>query len=415
MLGLVLLASLWSGAARAANGTETGDSLTISLLTMGPGEHPFTKFGHSAIWVHDAATGRDEIYNYGTFAFDSPTLFLDSARGTLPYWLSVQSLAGTLRSYEKAQRSLLASELELTPAQRAALHAALLENEKPEHRFYRYDFYRDNCATRVRDVIDRVLGGQIHARAHAPAKLSFRGHTLRLVADDGWLYAALGLAIGRGTDSPITFWDEGFLPARLHDLLLNTNVTRDGKQLPLVRSEHMLLPAAHFLARAWPPDWVGRYFRSGLALAALFAALGLGAHYGTRLRGVLSVAYMVLGLLLGVLGCALGYLTFMSSHFAAAANYNVLLAPPWLLVLVAIGPSMARGRPWAWRVARWLMNLTVCSTAVAVAAHAVQSFPQQNWSELAFAVPLWLGASAAAALTQTSMASRWVRPERDTE
>ncbi|MEO8905206.1 MAG: DUF4105 domain-containing protein, partial [Polyangiaceae bacterium] len=121
LLGLVVLVLLRAGAARAAAGADSGESLTISLLTMGPGEHPFTKFGHSALWVHDAATGRDEIYNYGTFAFDSPTLFLDSAQGKLPYWLSVQSLEGTLRTYSEAQRSLLSSELDLLPAERAAL------------------------------------------------------------------------------------------------------------------------------------------------------------------------------------------------------------------------------------------------------------------------------------------------------
>ena len=405
LLGLALLLFLLSGRARAASGSESGESLTISLLTMGPGEHPFTKFGHSAIWVHDAATGRDEIYNYGTFAFDSPTLFLDSAQGKLPYWLSVQSLPGTLQSYGEAQRSLLASELELTPAERAALYAALRENEKPEHRFYRYDFYRDNCATRVRDAIDRVIGGQIHARSHTPASMSFRDHTLRLVAEDGLLYAALGIAIGRGTDAPITFWDEGFLPARLHDLLVNTRITRDGKQLPLVRREQMLLSSASFLPRALPPAWLGRYFRVGLALGALFATLGLSAHYGTRLRGVLGMSYLLLGLLLGLLGCALCYLTFISWHFAAASNYNVLLVPPWLLAFVAIGPSMARGKPWAWRVARLLMNLTLLSTAFAVATHLVQSYPQQNWSELAFALPLWLGVTAAAHLTTATVTS----------
>ena len=84
----------------------------------------------------------------------------------------------------------------------------------------------------------------------------FRAHTLRLVADSGLLYAALGVAIGRGTDSPITFWDEGFLPARLHDLLVNTSVTRDGKQLPLVRREKLLLSSTEFLARDLAPDWL---------------------------------------------------------------------------------------------------------------------------------------------------------------
>src|SRR4051794_29813321 len=106
---LLLFAVLTSSAARA----EPGDELTISLLTMGPGEHPFTKFGHTALWVHDAQRERDEIYNYGTFSFDSPTALLDSIAGKLPYWLSAQSLKGTLLTSREQGRSLVASELEL--------------------------------------------------------------------------------------------------------------------------------------------------------------------------------------------------------------------------------------------------------------------------------------------------------------
>jgi len=201
---LVLLALLASPALHAA---EPGVELSISLLTMGPGKHPFTKFGHSALWVHDAATQRDEVYNYGTFAFDSRTALLDSVQGKLPYWLSVQSWRGTLRLYGQQGRSLLASELELTPAERVRLQAALRENARPEHRYYRYDYYRDNCSTRARDIVDQVLGGRMQQwAAGQPASMSYRAHTQRLVADDRLLYAGLDLAVGRQTDTPVTFW-----------------------------------------------------------------------------------------------------------------------------------------------------------------------------------------------------------------
>src|SRR6478609_10992586 len=132
VLLLVLATLLASPTLHAA---EPGSELSISLLTMGPGEHPFTKFGHSAIWVHDDLAHRDEVYNYGTFAFDSPTLVLDSVAGKLPYWLSVQSMRGTLRLYRTQGRSVLASELELTPDERVRLYAALRENARPEHRY----------------------------------------------------------------------------------------------------------------------------------------------------------------------------------------------------------------------------------------------------------------------------------------
>ncbi|HEX2672805.1 MAG TPA: DUF4105 domain-containing protein, partial [Polyangiaceae bacterium] len=141
---LVLLAMFASSTLRAA---EPSAGLSISLLTMGPGAHPFTKFGHSAIWIHDPSAQIDEVYNYGTFAFDSPTLMVDSVAGKLPYWLSVQSMRGTLRTYRTQGRSLVASELELTPAEAARLYAALRENARPENAYYRYDYYRDNCST----------------------------------------------------------------------------------------------------------------------------------------------------------------------------------------------------------------------------------------------------------------------------
>lgn len=376
-------------ASAAIDANESGQALRISLLTMGPGEHPFTKFGHTAIWVHDASSGRDEVYNYGTFAFDSPTLALDSVQGNLPYWLSVQSLRGTLLTYREQGRSLLASELDLTPGQRAELYAALRRNALPEHRYYRYDYYRDNCATRVRDVIDRVIGGQLHAATRAPASMSFRAHTLRLVADSLPLYVALDLGVGRETDAPITFWDEGFLPARLHDMVLATRLVRDGKSVPLVLTEQRLLEASLPLPATRAPRWFLRYLLCGILLGGAFVVLGRSRSEVAR--RVLGGAYAFVGIGLSLLGCALSYLTFFSAHSAAAANYNVLATPVWLLALLPVGIGVARDRPRAWTAARWLTLTTLLSSAIALALHALTPYPQANGQILAVALPLWIG------------------------
>ena len=396
------LALSYAGLARAS---EPGEWLTVSLLTMGPGEHPFTKFGHSALWVHDARTNHDEVYNFGTFAFDSPTLLLDSVQGKLPYWLSVQSMTGTRVSYREQRRSLLSSELELTPAERVALLEALEENALPAHRYYRYDYYRDNCATRVRDALDRVLGGRLHAQGAGPARMSYRDHTLRLVADDPLLYVGLDLAVGRQTDAEITFWDEGFLPERLHALIAATRVVRDGHELPLVRSERMLLPAELPEPRSTAPNWRARYWDVGMFLGAVLAWLGVQARSKPAARRALGVASLVLGAPLGLLGCALTYLTFFSSHSAAAANYNVLLLPPWIL-LIALGSVAAwRGKSWGWRMTRWATLSSLVSTLIAIAVRALQSHAQVNNQELAVALPLWFGAAVAAHLAR----ARWAR------
>ena len=386
---LVLLALLASPRPCAA---EPGAELSISLLTMGPGKHPFTKFGHSAIWVHNATTLRDEVYNYGTFAFDSPTLVLDSVAGKLPYWLSVQSMRGTLRTYREQRRSLLASELELSPDERVRLYAALRENARPEHRYYRYDYYRDNCSTRVRDIVDRVLGKQIWHGVAEPATMSYRAHTQRLVADDRALYAALDLAVGRETDAAVTVWDEAWLPERLHALFARATVTRDGRQLPLIRSERTWLSSDFPAPRSAAPRWGGYYAAIGLALAVVVAGLGALARAGGRaLRVALGALYFTLGSTLGLLGCALCYLTFFSAHSAAAANYNVLLVPPWLLALAVAGVGVMRGRARAFQLARWTAWATLGTSALALFVHAVSHAPQANLQELALALPLWLG------------------------
>jgi hypothetical protein len=390
-----IVALLPVASARAA---EPGDSLTVSLLTMGPGEHPFTKFGHSAIWVHDSKTNRDEVYNFGTFAFESPTLLLDSVQGKLPYWLSVQSMSGTLATYREQRRSLLSSELELTPSERLDLLAALRDNALPEHRYYRYDYYRDNCATRVRDAMDRVLGGRLYARGAEPARMSYRAHTLRLVADDVSLYVALDLAVGRHTDSAITFWDEGFLPERLHDLVAKTSVLRDGLAVPLVRREQLLLPAQLPEPRAAAPNWRPRYWDVGMLLGALLSWLGVQARSRSAARAALGVASVLLGVPLGLLGCALAYLTFFSSHSAAAANYNVLLVPPWVLAVSVAGVAAWRKKPWGWRVARWATASAFITTLIALGIRVFLQHPQVNNQELAVALPLWLGAAIAARL-----------------
>jgi len=408
-LSLLLLSLLALFASPALSAAEPGAELRISLLTMGPGEHPFTKFGHSAIWVHDAATQHDEVYNYGTFAFNSPTLLLDSVEGKLPYWLSVQSMSSTLRVYRGQGRSLVASELELTAAERASLHAALRENARPEHRYYRYDYYRDNCSTRVRDIVDNAIGGRMRQAKAEPASMGYRAHTQRLVADGPLLYAGLNLAVGRETDVQPSFFDEAWLPERLHALFEQTRVGHDGQTLPLIRSERTLLTSSFAEPRSSPPHWTGYYAALGLTLGMSLFGLGRAVRSGHRaLAAMLGALYGILGTTLGLLGCALCYLTFFSAHSAAASNDNVLLLPPWLLALSVAGVGVMRRKAGALRIVRWAALGALLTSVVALLMHALRPIPQGNWQELAVALPLWLG--VVLSTWQTSFGANTTKP-----
>jgi len=119
-------------AATKAPAAAPADPLSIYVMTFGPGDHPFFKFGHDALLVRDRAAGTERVYNFGTFRFDSPGLIVDFLHGRLTYWLSVSGLAPTVASYERENRTIVLQELALSPEAKAAMRAALDENARPE-------------------------------------------------------------------------------------------------------------------------------------------------------------------------------------------------------------------------------------------------------------------------------------------
>ncbi|HEY3594073.1 MAG TPA: DUF4105 domain-containing protein, partial [Polyangiaceae bacterium] len=271
---------------------ETAQPPSITLLTMGPGDQAFSKFGHIAIWVRDPESQREEVFNYGTFRFDSPWLILDFLKGNLRYWLSVDTPAHTLAVYRRERRTVLAQELALGPEESRALLAFLRNNALPENRYYRYDYYYDNCSTRIRDVLDRASHGAIRAAgqamvgrsviADAPGRLTFRGHTARLVAENFPLYAALDIVMGPLIDQPITQWEETFLPAELARLARKAEVPTLSGPVPLVTREYEVVTSDRPLPRDTPPRWAWRFGAVGAAAAAIMATLAAIRSRATR-------------------------------------------------------------------------------------------------------------------------------------
>ena len=182
----------------ASDAAVAVDPLTVEILTFGPGQHPFTRFGHNAIRIIDRSpgVGTDVVYNFGTFTFDSPRLIVDFLQGRLRYWLSRSSMAGTQALYRRENRDIEAQELDLSAAQKRALQSRLEVNARPENRDYRYDYFADNCSTRVRDALDAVLDGRLRAGAVGPGTMTLRAHALRMAADDLPLYTALLIVLG---------------------------------------------------------------------------------------------------------------------------------------------------------------------------------------------------------------------------
>jgi hypothetical protein len=142
-------------------GQVMGQAYRISLLTADPGDELYSAFGHSAIRVLDKASGEDYVFNYGTFDFNTPNFYGKFASGKLDYMLSVSTFAAFVSEYDRQGRGIKEQVLDLNSEQAGYMLEFLQVNYQPERRFYRYDFFYDNCATRIRDAMDLVLGDKL--------------------------------------------------------------------------------------------------------------------------------------------------------------------------------------------------------------------------------------------------------------
>lgn len=371
---------------------EPGDEYTVSVLTFGPGDHPFFKFGHNAILVHDSRHRTDRVYNFGTFAFDSPALIPVFLKGKLQYWLSVQSLRGTIEAYRRENRTIDAQELALPPALRKQIVDALDENARPENRYYKYDYYRDNCSTRVRDAVDKVTGGKVKEVSGGPAQMTWREHTMRLVADDWPIYLGLQIAMGDMIDQRIDVWREMFLPAKLQETLRKTKIADpDGEMRPLVRREQRILDAVRGPVRSEPPQRIPILLLVGALLGCGLAALGNVAHRIRGARIALGISSSVFGFLFGLLGLIFLMFWTYTDHEVAHHNENLLQCAPWAIALTGFGIGIARNQPAATRRALRVAQAALAASVLGLLCKVLPWFDQRNGEIIALILPIWIG------------------------
>jgi hypothetical protein len=362
-------------------------------MTMGPGAAVWERFGHNAIWIDDLSQEPDTTYNYGLFDFRQEHFLLRFIRGQMWYWMAGFPAEPYVQTYVIVNRSVWLQELNLPPAARLELREFLRWNERPEHRFYHYDYYRDNCSTRVRDAIDRVLGGAIEAQtASRPTRTTYRFHTQRLTANDPLIFTGLLLALGQQVDRPISAWEEMFLPLALRDHARGVTVTGpDGGRVPLVASERTLFESTAPPPPGAPPSWLQWYLLVGAVFGALAAALGGLARRRAAARLGLGVLAVLWGSLSGLGGVVLAGLWAFTDHAMAYRNENLFQVNPLVLALAVLVPLALAG---SGRAGRWARALALGLAAVSLLGFVLQVLPaldQVNGQVIALALPIHLG------------------------
>jgi hypothetical protein len=391
---LLALVSGPAPAQPAPDAREPGAELSVFLLTMGQGDLVWEKFGHNAIWIRDPGAGTDLVYNYGVFDFDSPGYWGRFVRGDWVYQLAVNTVDEILGAYQYFDRTIVAQELNLTPAQKAQLQEFLDWNALPENREYRYDYYLDNCSTRLRDALDRLLGGAMLAQnAGVLTETTYRWHSRRLIASDRLAYAGLAAGLGPAADRPISRWEEMFLPEKLKERVREVRVRRGEALEPLVLAEMVLYESTgREPEREEPPGWVEWFLLIGAAVGALMAGLGEATRRGSAVgRFVLAALSGIWGLLIGTGGLILVGLWTFTNHTIAHANENLLHFDPLALGLALLVPAAAYGVRWAAVPAWWLAMTVLGISVLGFAAQVLPGLDQVNAEIIALLLPAHLG------------------------
>lgn len=378
------------GSAQEPDPSATGAStMEVFLITIGPGRQVWERFGHNAIWVRDTLRGIDRAYNYGMFSFEEPGFLGRFVRGEMYYWMQGFDTDLMVRAYQAADRSIWVQQLDLTPEQMEAMYEFEQWNERPENRFYRYDYYRDNCSTRVRDAIDRVLGGGLRESAEGvETGTTYRSHFRRLLAPDPLVYAGGTFAIGSATDRPISVWEEMFLPVRMMEYLREVTVPDgEGGERPLVRREFTVYESTLGPEPDALPDWLFRFLAVGALLAGLLVLLGwLGSTRGSA-RFLAALTSSAWALLLGVGGVFMLGIWFLTAHWAGYRNENLFFLNPVALALAALIPFAAMGKRWAGRWARRLAAFVATVAVLGLILQPLPWFPQTNAEIIAAVLP----------------------------
>ncbi|MCM2335468.1 MAG: DUF4105 domain-containing protein [Pseudomonas sp.] len=358
----------------------------IGVATMQPGEIFWERFGHNAIVVVDEETGAATSYNFGFFDPGEPDFVSRFVRGDMRYRLVALPLEHDLAYYRDTGRGVTMQWLALPADEARELAAALAENARPENAQYRYDYFLDNCSTRVRDALDRALGGALRRQTEGRSQGStFRSEAVRLASPAPWMALGFDFGLGPAADVPQPLWAESFVPMRLATALRSARGP-DGR--PVVVEEQPLLP--HRLAPE-PDDAPRQWPLWGLWGLAIGTAVAVAGSRRPRVVATLALPFWTL---CGVLGGLMLFLWFGTEHRFAWANHNLWLASPLAWALLPGGWRIARGRA-AGRVFHVLLGTVAALALIGMFAHWLPVLPQRNAHWIALLVPIHAGLWAA--------------------
>lgn len=322
---------------------HTPSSTEVYLLTCSPGTESYSMYGHSAIRVYDSLSGIDLVYNWGVFDFSTPNFTYKFARGRLDYMLGVYPYERFVKEYFFEERSVVSQKINLTDRQLFKLKELLDDNYREENRYYRYDFFMDNCATRIRDILELTVGNDLIYPVTETGDIpSYRD---RIDEYQGgsfvWLDAGIDLLLGSPADNDCGFRESMFLPDYLMENMSATKVKSDS-------AAYLLLQEPVTVIEFEPPTMEVSLLKRPWLIVSVITLLLLFATFTIRKKIFHNIFDILFFGILFILAFLMIFTNYLTDHQAMGNNFNMVWLNPLLLLTPVIAFMKAPLR-WFWR------------------------------------------------------------------
>lgn len=305
---------------------QTGSDTSLYLITCGPGLETYSHYGHSALRVTIDSKGSDVVYNWGVFDFSTPNFGYRFAKGKLDYLLDAEPSNRFIRTYMQEERWVVFQKINLSGPEKKEMLELININLRPENIKYRYDFFYDDCSTRIRDLLEKVLGSKL---VYTPAPDKFKPTFRYLVGtyqeEYPWLDFGIDLLMGTPADRKATDREKMFLPLELKKSFTGALVNRNGKMAPLLQNQQIVL------------DFPNPSVKNSFILSPffIFTLLCIGVIiFSAAVKGGKAARLfdIVLFSVFSLLAIMLLFTNFISAHHQMKYNLSLLWLSPFLPV-----------------------------------------------------------------------------------